>query len=63
MLECRLVELLQNRGDHSTEANQTTTTLNALIKDGGQSKKASVSFQQPASRFNGQMTSSCTYQI
>ena len=46
---CRLVELLQNRGDHSTEANQTTTTLNALIKDGGQSKKASsVSLILPA---------------
>ena len=43
MLTCRLVELLQSRGDHSTEANQTTTTLNALLKDGGQSKKPSVS--------------------
>ena len=48
VLMCRLVELLQNRGDHSTEANQTTTTLNALIKDGGQSKKASVSLTLPA---------------
>ena len=37
------MELLQNRGDHSTEANETTTTLNALIKGGGQSKQASVS--------------------
>ena len=37
------MELLQNRGDHSTEANETTTTLNALIKGGGQTKQASVS--------------------
>ena len=37
------MELLQNRGDLSTEANETTTTLNALIKGGGQSKQPSVS--------------------
>ena len=47
------MELLQNRGDHSTEANQTTTTLNALLKDGGQSKKAAVSLAEPVIQIYG----------